>query len=133
MIGTSAVILLWLPGRIAGVCGIAYGAMSRISGGNFDKEELSWRLTFLLGLILGAAIFHLVSGAEIPIRDINLIALATGGLLVGLGTKLGSGCTSGHGVVGIGRLSVRSIVATMTFMIAGITSMFVFRHVLGLI
>lgn len=132
-IGLSALALLWFNGRVAGICGIAYGVMSRVTDGRFESAELSWRIIFLFGLVLGAGAFHRVSGAPIPVPEIDLFALIIGGLLVGLGTKIGSGCTSGHGVVGIGRLSVRSIVATATFMLFGVISVFVFRHLLGVI
>lgn len=134
LIGISATLLLWLNGRIAGICGIAFNVLSQFTEGTVKATEVSWRLLFLVGLIVGAGVYHFVSQAPIPTsQNTSLGVLIAGGLLVGLGTKIGSGCTSGHGVCGIGRLSVRSIMATLTFMGFGVISVFVFRHLLGII
>lgn len=134
LIGLSATLLLWLNGRIAGICGIAFGVLSEIISGTTRLPEVSWRLLFVIGLVAGAAVYHFVTQAPIPVsQNPSLGVLIAGGLIVGFGTKIGSGCTSGHGVCGIGRLSVRSIVATMTFMLFGVISVFVFRHLLGII
>lgn len=117
LIGLGAA-LLWLAlGRIAGVSGILHGALAG------DADQRIWRLLFLLGLPAGAfGAFALGWSARpsAPPADLGLAALA--GLLVGLGTRIGSGCTSGHGVCGLARLSPRSLVATLAFMAAGITT-----------
>lgn len=126
MIGGAAAILLWLNGRIAGVSGIAWNLIAR------PREDGNWRLAFLTGLVLGAFIYRWVSGdAVVPVIEASWGVLIMGGLLVGFGTQLGGGCTSGHGVCGIARLSPRSIVATLIFMASAIATVFVVRHLLG--
>lgn len=127
MIGTAAALYLLLSGRIAGVSGIA-AAATRIAGAGPPWSEAA---AFLLGLPLGAwTAALLVRAPHIEITS-SVPALIAGGLLVGFGTRLGSGCTSGHGVCGISRLSPRSIAATLTFMAAGFATVFVTRHLLG--
>ena len=124
LIGLSAVLLLWVNGRIAGISGILFGAI----GGN-DK---AWRWWFLGGLLLGgAAWIWLADAAPAPREQFPLWLVALAGLLVGFGTRLGSGCTSGHGICGIGRLSPRSLIATATFFVAGMGLVYVVRHVAG--
>ena len=124
LIGLAAIGLLALLGRVAGVSGIAWGALA-----GPDRE---WRWMFVAGLILGASLLHSVTGLQLPAPPAGPLWLAgLAGLLVGMGTRTGSGCTSGHGVCGIGRLSERSVVATVTFMSAGIATVFVIRHLLG--
>ncbi|HWI77011.1 MAG TPA: YeeE/YedE family protein [Sphingomicrobium sp.] len=127
MIGTAAGLLLILSGRIAGVSGMAASAL-RIA----DKGP-PWRQAggFLIGLPLGTLLVALASGFPAVSITSSLPVLITGGLLVGFGTRLGNGCTSGHGVCGLARLSPRSVAATATFMAAGIASVFVARHLLG--
>jgi uncharacterized membrane protein YedE/YeeE len=126
LIGVSAALLLWLNGCIAGISGIAGGL---ISGAASDRP---WRALFLIGLIGGVALYRLAGG---PLEEIELTPslplLAAGGLLVGIGTRIGGGCTSGHGVCGLGRLSPRSIAATVTFIVAAGATVFVVRHILG--
>lgn len=108
-------LLLFTLGRIAGVSGIVWGAIT--------DPDRSWRLQFIVGLIAGTAAIHAFTGKPLPAAADGPILLAVGaGLLVGFGTRLGSGCTSGHGVCGIGRRSVRSIVATLVFMAAGVAT-----------
>ena len=126
LIGLGAVILLLGVGRIAGISGIFANAIA--FGGDAGP-----RWVFIVGLLLGALAHQFVAGIELPVRtSLSWPLLVAAGLLVGVGTRLGGGCTSGHGVCGIGRLSVRSIVATITFMlIAGVTT-YVARHVIGL-
>ncbi len=125
-IGLAVVWLMWANGRIAGISGILGGLL------RFDKEEFGWRLAFLIGLIISPWIYKTVSGEDIFIYEGTPIGLAIiAGLLVGVGTQLGSGCTSGHGVCGTSRLSARSIVATLTFMLAGVITVYVLRHVVG--
>lgn len=134
LIGLAATTLLVTQGRIAGISGIMGGLLKSTA------EDKSWRIFFLLGLIIGASAFTAVGGADASDININPYqfgdnihfgALIVGGLLVGYGTQTGSGCTSGHGVCGLGRFSTRSLVATLTFLaIAGIT-VFVIRTVTG--
>jgi uncharacterized protein len=120
LIGTGSAALLLLNGRIAGVSGIV-GNLVRGAAG-----EQGWRIAFIVGLALPAWIFG-VDATLLP-RDANLAVVA--GLLVGIGTQLGSGCTSGHGVCGLANLSARSLVATVTFMAAAVISVYVTRHAL---
>jgi uncharacterized membrane protein YedE/YeeE len=118
LIGAGAVVLLLLNGKIAGISGILDNAVRGLVG------PQAWRLAFLLGLILPAAVFGLG-----PIRmSPNLGLLAASGLLVGFGTRLGSGCTSGHGVCGLANLSPRSAVATLTFMSIAAATVYLSRH-----
>ena len=125
LIGSAAVLLLYFLGRIAGISGIVWGAVSR-------PAEDSWRWWFMLGLIAGPVLYHQLSATPFPAPNPSpwWVALL-GGALVGFGVKLGSGCTSGHGVCGIGRLSWRSLIATLVFMATGIVTVFVSRHLLG--
>ena len=123
LIGLSATLLLWLNGRVAGVSGILNGVMFPHS------RDVAWRAAFLLGLIVAAGLYlALVPGAPQPRVDFPRAGLVVAGLLVGFGTRMGNGCTSGHGVCGIGRLSVRSIAAVVTFMATAIATTFVVRH-----
>jgi uncharacterized protein len=125
LIGASAVALLLFLGKIAGVSGIVWGAVSA-------QPDNSWRWLFVLGLLVGPMLYHTSTGAPYPVpSSLQWWHAVAGGLLVGFGVKLGSGCTSGHGVCGIGRLSPRSIIATVTFMATGIATVYVVRHVLG--
>lgn len=122
LIGLSAVLLMALHGRVAGITGILAGAI-------FDKDRL-WRLTFIAGLILAPILFIALGNPpqiEIPV---SRTAIILGGLLVGVGVTLGSGCTSGHGVCGLARMSRRSLLATVTFMATALLTVFLARHVL---
>ena len=125
LIGLSAVLLLWVNGRIAGISGIVGGLLSPAQG------ETAWRASFLIGMLAGGATYLLATGGLGVAVQVNTGLMALAGLLVGFGTRLGGGCTSGHGVCGIGRLSQRSIVATGSFMLAAAVTVFVVRHVLG--
>lgn len=128
LIGCSAVLLFWLLGRIAGISGILFGALEQA------REGGGWRLWFLAGLLLGPLLMrvgHVIS--FVPRQDFPLWALVAGGILVGAGTRLGSGCTSGHGVCGLGLRSRRSLAATMTFMLMGMLTVYVVRHVAGVL
>lgn len=127
LIGGAAALLLLLTGRIAGVSGMAARAFGIADGGP------AWRhaAAFVIGLPAGAALVAAFVRAPAIQVTSSVPLLVVAGLLVGFGTRLGSGCTSGHGVCGIGRLSVRSIAATLTFMAAAIATVFVVRHVLG--
>lgn len=126
LIGLAAVMLLWLNGRIAGISGILQGAA-------FARgAERSWRLAFVAGLVLGGAAYVLVTGETLLTRDgVSPWLIVMAGLLVGVGTRLGSGCTSGHGVCGLSRLSPRSLVATLSFMMTGFAMTAMLRHVLS--
>ena len=126
LIGLSAALLLLANGRIAGISGILGGALRPQPG------EFGWRAAFLAGLLAAAPVLTL-AGVDLPdIRiDVGTPVVIAGGLLVGFGTRLGSGCTSGHGVCGIARGSARSIVATVTFMATAAATVFVVRHVWG--
>ena len=123
LIGLAASLMLLLNGRIAGVSGIFWGAIT-------EYRDSLWRVAFIAGLPLGAYLFHLVSGVSFPLSEGSTIQAILGGLLVGLGVKLGSGCTSGHGVCGIARLSLRSMLATITFILSGIFAVTLVRHLL---
>lgn len=125
LIGLAATALYAMTGRIAGVSGIAGGLVRR------DSNDWAWRLLFLGGLVVGAALTGLVAGAPAPRIDAPWAVLVAGGLLVGYGTQLGSGCTSGHGVCGIARFSSRSMAATAVFMAAAAATVFVARHIVG--
>lgn len=128
LIGLSAVLLMLLNGRVAGVSGIAGGLLA--TNTRPSRDEISWRVLFLVGLALGAGAYSLVAPVTIHI-DTSLPVLALGGLLVGFGTRLGNGCTSGHGVCGVARLSQRSLVATAIFVVIAMVTVFIVRHVVG--
>jgi uncharacterized membrane protein YedE/YeeE len=127
LIGLSAVMVMALFGRIAGIAGITQGAMA-LPGAAKDRD---WRWAFLAGLILAPLAVTVLGGTVEQTVPDNLGGMALAGLLVGLGTALGSGCTSGHGVCGLARLSGRSLAAVVTFMAAGFVTVFVLRHILG--
>ena len=119
MIGTASALLMAFNGRVAGISGILGGLLSRWS------PDQWWRLNFLLGLGLGGGVaFYWAPEAFIDITDNGTMEVLAAGLLVGLGTRIGSGCTSGHGVCGIGRLSIRSLVATLVFVGSGMLTVF---------
>jgi uncharacterized protein len=122
LIGFAAAMLLLLSGRVAGISGIVGGLLWP------QRGDVAWRLAFVGGLLVAplAMLFYSVN----PRIDAGLGTLALAGLLVGLGTRYGAGCTSGHGVCGLSRLSPRSLVATGAFMAAGIVTVFVTRHLL---
>ncbi|MCQ8105183.1 YeeE/YedE family protein [Methylomonas sp. SURF-2] len=125
LIGLSAFILLRLNGRIAGISSIMSGVFTA-SGPNRH-----WRLAFLAGLVMGAAIWRALAAEPFALRqDHPLFLLAAGGFLVGFGTRIGNGCTSGHGICGLALLSPRSIAATLTFMASGMATVYLLRHVL---
>jgi uncharacterized membrane protein YedE/YeeE len=121
MIGAASVILLLMNGRLAGISSVFWGAIERSSPGKV------WRWLFLIGLMAGGWLYHALTGNPYPSIGSNYPLAIAAGLLVGIGVKIGNGCTSGHGVCGIGRLSPRSIVATIAFMLAGIVTVFIFN------
>ena len=125
LIGISALLMFGLLGRITGISGIFCGVL------NSGLIGL-WRWAFLAGLIGSPVVLYSVSEQSAPApSDAGLPLLIIAGLLVGFGTRFGGGCTSGHGVCGIGRLSPRSIIATIAFMLAGIATVFIARHLIG--
>lgn len=128
IIGLSAVVLLATQGRIAGISGI----VSRILPPSVDKAGLPQGIIFLIGLLLAAPLWFVLTGAA-PVQMVssNGLLLVIAGLLVGFGAVMGNGCTSGHGVCGISRGSARSIAATMTFMATASVTVFILRHVVG--
>ena len=128
LIGLSAVVLLATHGRIAGISGIVSGMLPP----TFDKTGLPQGIIFLVGLLLAAPLWIVVTGtAPVQVVSKNELLLVAAGLLVGFGSVIGNGCTSGHGVCGISRGSARSIAATMTFMATAFVTVFVLRHVVG--
>ncbi len=125
LIGLATALMMLFNGRIAGISGIVGGLLAR------NGSEVGWRAVFVVGLLLGAFIYMLATGGALPVRvEASLPVMVVAGLLVGFGTRLGSGCTSGHGISGIARLSKRSVVATLVFMGAGIVTVFLTGHVL---
>lgn len=127
MIGAAAALMIIFNGRIAGISGVLGGLVL-----DRKQAEAPWRALFLGGLMLGALLVGLARPAlaEATLQT-GWIGMIAAGLIVGFGTRMGSGCTSGHGVCGIGRLSQRSIVATCSFMAAGFVTVYVLRHLLG--
>ncbi len=128
LIGVSVSLLLLLNGRMAGISGIMNGLFS-----SPKKEEL-WRGLFLIGLIIGAVLFQWISHDSLPLRqNYPLWLIIVGGFFVGMGTRMGSGCTSGHGICGIANFSRRSIVATIIFMLSGMLTVFIVKHIMGVV
>jgi uncharacterized membrane protein YedE/YeeE len=125
LIGISVALLILLNGRIAGITGIVGGLFKLVKG------DAAWRIAFTFGLIIAPIIWLLFGKLPEITIDANYGLLVVAGLIVGFGARLGSGCTSGHGVCGISRLSPRSIVATLVFMGTGILTVFIARHLLG--
>lgn len=125
LIGIATAMFVLLNGRIAGISGVLGGLLGPIRG------DIAWRAAFTLGLVGAPLVYLLFAALPRPQIDANYGTLILAGLLVGLGTRYGSGCTSGHGVCGLSRLSPRSLVATAAFMGAGFATVFVTRHLLG--
>ena len=125
MLFRSAVILLLVNGKIAGISGVLNGLIVP------KKGETFWRVIFILGMMAGGLMGVVWFGAAIPdLKNSNIIQFSVAGLFVGLGTYIGNGCTSGHGICGIGRLSKRSMVATGIFMLVAAVTVFVRLHVI---
>ena len=125
MIGVAAAMFMLLNGRIAGISGIIGGLLKPIEG------DVAWRVAFVAGLVGAPLVYTLVAAAPQLRINAGYGALMAAGLLVGIGTRYGAGCTSGHGVCGLARLSLRSLAATVAFMGAGFVTVFVVRHVLA--
>ena len=127
LIGLSAVLLLAVNGRVAGISGIVHGIVAP-----GKPNDLDWRLLFLVGLIAGAFLYRLLNGMDTSIAlEASMLIVGGGGILTGIGTAVGSGCTSGHGICGLARRSSRSLAATITFMLVGGITVFILRHVIG--
>jgi uncharacterized membrane protein YedE/YeeE len=127
LIGVASALFILINGRILGISGILGGLLPPKSG------DAGWRIAFLVGMAVAPALFSLLAPADFshaPRIDAGYGVIAAAGLLVGLGTRYGSGCTSGHGVCGLSRLSPRSTVATITFMATGFFLVFVVRHLI---
>jgi hypothetical protein len=127
LIGLSAVLLMTMIGRIAGISGIVGSLLPPR-----PAADWGWRLAFIIGLMVGPVVMALAAGTPPPIQfPMGVAVMAIAGFLVGIGTMLGNGCTSGHGVCGIARRSTRSLVATAVFMGTAIVVVFLVRHVIG--
>jgi len=126
LIGIAAAMFVLLNGRVAGISGILSGLLQPAKG------DRAWRLAFILGLLAAPAAYLLAGPFPRPRIDVGWGALVLAGLLVGIGTRYGSGCTSGHGVCGLSRLSPRSLAATAAFLAGGFVTLFVTRHLLGI-
>jgi len=128
-IGLSAVLVMLFFGRTAGISGIAVQALRPLAAG---LDDWSWRVAFLAGLVAAPLLVSVVTGNAVDQTvSGNLPAMALAGLLVGFGSALGSGCTSGHGVCGLARLSKRSFVAVIMFMASAFVTVYVLRHIVG--
>ena len=125
LIGIAAGMFVLLNGRIAGISGIIGGLLKPARG------DVAWRMAFIGGLIIAPLVYALMAALPVPQIDAGYGTLVAAGLLVGIGTRYGSGCTSGHGVCGLSRLSPRSLAATAAFMGAGFVTVFVIRHLLN--
>lgn len=125
IIGIAAAMFILLNGRIAGISGVLGGLLKPV------HDDISWRVAFIAGLVGAPLLYTLFTALPRPQIDASYAGLVAAGLLVGIGSRYGSGCTSGHGVCGISRFSLRSFVATATFMLAGFITVFVVRHLIG--
>ena len=125
VIGVAATALAALNGRVAGISGIVGGLLRR------SQRDRGWRVAFVAGLLLAPALYAVYAEMPQPTITSGYPAIVVAGLLVGLGSRLGGGCTSGHGVCGLSRMSLRAFVATLSFMAAGFATVYVVRHVAG--
>jgi uncharacterized protein len=123
LLGLASALFILLNGRVLGISGILGGLVTPRRG------DLGWRIAFVAGLLLAPTLWRLFAPSPAPRIDTSLAVLVFAGLLVGWGTRYASGCTSGHGVCGLARLSRRSLVATLTFMATGFATVFLVRHV----
>ncbi|KRA14150.1 hypothetical protein C8C95_4196 [Acidovorax sp. 99] len=125
LLGLASALFVLLNGRVLGISGIVGGLLRPRAG------DIGWRLAFVLGMLVAPSLYWLVVGPTQPRIDASWGMVVIAGLLVGVGTRYGSGCTSGHGVCGLSRMSPRSLVATLAFMGAGFVTVFLIRHALG--
>ena len=125
LIGVATAMFLLFNGRIAGISGILGGLLRPVAG------DIGWRMAFVWGLLVSPLVYGLAAPLPTVHIDANMATLVVAGLLVGVGTRYGSGCTSGHGVCGLSQLSPRSMVATASFMLAGFVTVFIVRHLIG--
>lgn len=126
LIGIAVTMMLLFNGRVTGISGIISSSLAKV------RKDGIWRLMFLGGMIVGGALMHILNpDSFINLSDRSLAVVAIAGLLVGYGTVMGSGCTSGHGICGMSRFSIRSIVATVTFMFFGFIAVQVMRFLIG--
>ena len=125
LIGLAAALFLLFNGRIAGISGILGGLLE------WPRGDIAWRIAFLLGLIGAPLVYGVFAPLPVVQVDAGAATLVVAGLLVGIGTRYGAGCTSGHGVCGLSRRSPRSLVATLAFMAAGFITVFIVRHLIG--
>ena len=126
LIGLAAAMFALLNGRVAGISGVLGGLFKPTRG------DIGWRVAFIVGLVAASLVYRLFATLPAVQIDASYVALVVAGLLVGVGTRYGSGCTSGHGVCGLSRLSPRSLVATLSFMGAGFVTVFVLRHLFSI-
>lgn len=129
LIGLSAVMLIVLLGRVAGISGMA-GALLQLPTWS-SLQQWGWRLAFMLGLVAAPLVWQIFAPLPAMQMPSNPLVIIAAGLLVGFGTRMGSGCTSGHGVCGLSRLSMRSLAATLAFMASGAATVYVVRHIIA--
>jgi len=129
LIGLAAALMVVLLGRIAGISGILGGLLQRATWGSM--RQWGWRAAFVAGMLLAPLLWQMFAPLPAMQMPSNPVLIIIAGLLVGFGTRLGSGCTSGHGVCGLSRLSIRSLAATLMFMATGVATVFIMRHVVA--
>lgn len=125
MLGVAAALFILVNGRILGISGIVGGLLRPRTG------DTGWRIAFVLGMLAAPSLYLMLAGPVTATVDAGWVSIVLAGLLVGVGTRFGAGCTSGHGVCGLSRLSPRSLVATLAFMGAGFVTVFVIRHLVA--
>ncbi len=129
LIGLAAALMVVLLGRIAGISGILGGLLQKATWGSV--RQWGWRAAFVAGMLLAPLLWQMFAPLPAMQMPSNPMLIISAGLLVGFGTRLGSGCTSGHGVCGLSRLSIRSLAATLMFMVTGVATVFIMRHVVA--
>lgn len=129
MLGISAVWLAWANGRIAGISGIVGHLVDLLV--QRKHEMFGWRVAFLVGLVAAPVLWQMFAVMPPVHEQTNTLGLVIGGMLIGLGTRYGNGCTTGHGICGLSRFSLRSLLAVCSFMGSGIVTVYVIRHVIG--
>ena len=129
LIGLAAALMVVLLGRIAGISGMLGGLLQKATWGSV--RQWGWRAAFVAGMLLAPLLWQMFAPLPAMQMPSNPMLIISAGLLVGFGTRLGSGCTSGHGVCGLSRLSIRSLAATLMFMATGVATVFIMRHVVA--